>query len=449
MASFLFQGDTAGAAAVMPHWDGGPAGADPWYQMVAGATLERAGDARARDRYATAAKLDPALVIAQVGQARATAMEGDAQEAMRLAQALRTSMPDRAEPVALVALAWGRDPNRESLPVPPEVDEVGRRAADLPSGLKFVPHAVAALRAFDKHDGDEARAEILKGLAVAESPGAAVWLGTIALPLGDEALARKGALAALQLSAVYEPARALAARVALLGGRLDEALKATEDLDATSPDVAVVRAAAAYERVDADGVIRALEALPAEARKLPFLAALVRAPDAVNGKLPLDGATDRGHGGRRRAVERPRGHGYGARRGRPALGGQGRRVVGNERGVESAASLAPGAPGALRGQARRGGDALADGPGARNGDAAGALGARLLAGRAQPRRRGGAAPVALPAGPRPAGHLAERVRGGVGREHRGRQRADRVDSILRLPRRRSRPGSSPRRRWRR
>ena len=287
VASFLFQGDTAGAAAVLPRWDG-PAGIDPWYQMVAGATLERAGDAHARDRYATAAKLDPDLVIAQVAQARATIMGGDAQEGMRLAQALRKTMADRAEPVALVALAWGRDPNRESMPVPPEVDEVGKRIDELPSGLKFVPHAVAALRAFDKRNADEAKAEIVKGLAVAESPGAAVWLGTIALPLGDEALARKGALGALQLSAVYEPARALAARVALLGDRLDEALKATEDLEPTQPDVAVVRAASAYERVDADGVMRALEALPPEARKLPFLAALDLAPDSLSGKLQLD-----------------------------------------------------------------------------------------------------------------------------------------------------------------
>jgi len=287
VASFLFQGDTAGAAAVMPHWDAS-AGIDPWYQMVAGATLERAGDAHARDRYATAAKLDPELVIAQVAQARATAIDGDAQEGMRLAKALRKSMPDRAEPVALVALAWGRDPNRESVPAPPEVDEVARRADELPSGLKFVPYAIAALRAFDKKNVEEARAGILKGLAVAESPGAAVWLGTIALPLGDEALARKGALGALQLSAVYEPARALAARVALLGGRLDEALKATEDLEPTSPDVAVVRAAAAYERVDADGVMRALDALPAEVRKLPFLEALGVAPQALSGKLQLD-----------------------------------------------------------------------------------------------------------------------------------------------------------------
>jgi predicted negative regulator of RcsB-dependent stress response len=287
VASFLFQGDTAGAAAVLPRWDG-PAAIDPWYQMMAGATLERAGDAHARDRYATAAKLDPELVIAQVAQARATAIEGNAQEGMRLAQALRKTMPDRAEPIALVALAWGRDPNRESVPAPPEVDEVAKRAEELPSGLKFVPSAIAALRAFDKKNAEEARAGIIRGLAVAESPGAAVWLGTIALPLGDEALARKGALAALQLSAVYEPARALAARVALLGGRLDEALKATEDLDPSSPDVAVVRAAAAYERVDADGVMRALDALPPDARKLPFLAALVQAPETLSGKLQLD-----------------------------------------------------------------------------------------------------------------------------------------------------------------
>ena len=287
VASFLFQGDTAGAAAVLPHWDG-PAGIDPWYEVVAGATLERAGDARARDRYATAAKLDPDFVVAQVAQARATAIDGDAQEAMKLAQALRKSLPDRVEPLALVALAWGRDVNRESIPVPAEADDLAKRTDELPAGLRFVPHAVAALRALDKRAWDDAAAEVQRGLAVADSPGAAVWLGTIALPLGNEALARKGALQALQFSAVYEPARALAARVALLGDRLDEALKATEDLDGASPDVAVVRAAAAYERVDADGIARALDALSPDARKVPFLSALVMAPDAVSGRLQLD-----------------------------------------------------------------------------------------------------------------------------------------------------------------
>jgi hypothetical protein len=289
VASFLFQGDTAGAAGVLPRWDG-PAATDAWYQLVAGAALERAGDARARDRYGAAAKSDPDLFVAQVGLARVTAIAGDAGEAMKMAKALRLKLPDRAEPLALVALAWGRDPLREDTPPPPEVDQLRTRAEELPSGLKFVPHAMAALAALDKHADDDARAEIQKGLAVADSPGAAVWLGAIALPLDDEALARKAALGALQLSAAYEPARALAARVALLGGRLDEALKATEDLDPASPDVAIVRAASAYERVDPDGVARGLEALPAETRKLPFVAALAMGPDVLSGRVQLDAA---------------------------------------------------------------------------------------------------------------------------------------------------------------
>ncbi len=137
VASFLFQGDTAGAAGVLPRWDA-PATADVWYQLVAGAALERAGDARARDRYAAAAKIDPDLVVAQVGLARVTAIAGDAIEAMKLAKALRAKLPDRAEPIALVALAWGRDPLREDTPAPPEVDQLRARADELPSGLKFV-----------------------------------------------------------------------------------------------------------------------------------------------------------------------------------------------------------------------------------------------------------------------------------------------------------------------
>ncbi len=289
VASFLFQGDTAGAASVMSRWDG-PAAGDAWYELLAGATLERAGAARARERYATVTKLAPELFVAQVALAKATAIDGDPQEAMRLAKALRAKMPERAEPVALVVLAWGRDPRREDVPAPPEADEVAKRADELPLGLRFVPHALIALRAVDKHSAEEARAELQKGLAVADTPGVGVWLGGIALLLGDEALARKAALGALQLSAAYEPARALAARVALLGDRLDEALKATEELDPTSPDVAVVRAATAYERVDSDGVSRALEAVPPDARKQPFLAALDLGPDLLAGKLRLDAA---------------------------------------------------------------------------------------------------------------------------------------------------------------
>lgn len=287
VASFLLQGDTAGAAGVLPRWDA-TAGGDAWYQLIAGAALERAGDDRARNRYAAAVQLDPALFVAKVALARATAFEGDIAQAMAIAQGIRAAAPDRAEGVALVALAWGRDPMREVAPVPPEVDSVGHRLDELPSGLKFVPHAVSALRALDRRGVDDARSEVSKGLAVSEWPGAAVWLGTIALRMGDEALARKAAVLALQFSAVYEPARALAARVALVGGRLDEALKATEELEPTTPDVALVRAAAAYERLDPDGVTGALGALPVDSRRVPSFVALDRAGAVISGRSSME-----------------------------------------------------------------------------------------------------------------------------------------------------------------
>ena len=289
VASFLYQGDTAGAAGVMGKWDAAASG-DPWFQLMAGATLDRAGDPRARDRYAAAAKLAPDLFPAQIAVVRASAVGGDPAEAMRLAKALRTSAPDRAEGVALVALAWSRDPRRAETPAPPEVDDIGKRADELPLGLKSVPHAIAALRAIDKRAADDARAELQRGIAVADSPGTAVWIGSIALELGDEALTRKAALAALGMSAAYAPARSLAARVALLGGRLDEALKATEELDATSADAAVVHAAVAYERVDVDGMARAIDALGPDGRKLPLLASLALGPDLVSGRAHIEGA---------------------------------------------------------------------------------------------------------------------------------------------------------------
>ncbi len=285
LASFLFQGDTAGAAALMPKWDG-PSANDPWYQLVAGATLERAGAPRAAERYAAAAKLDPQLLVAEAMLARAVAIDGDAQKAGDLARAFRQKYPDRAEGVALVALAWGRDASRGS-DEPTEVADTIAHAAELPASLAFVPHAVLALRAIDKHAPADAKAHVEKGLAVADGPGVASWLGSIAIDSGDEQLARKAALTAVGFSALYAPARVLAARVALLGDRLDEAMKATEELDAASPDVAVVRAAVAYEKVDADGLERAFKALPDDVRKLPFLAPLGYSNDVLFGRLQL------------------------------------------------------------------------------------------------------------------------------------------------------------------
>src|SRR5690606_26089728 len=84
---------------------------------------------------------------------------------------------------------------------------------------------------------------------------------------------------------VYPPARVLAARVALLGARLDEALKAVEDLPPGSLDVAIVTAAASYEKLDGERMSRAFDAVPADAKKVPFAVPLVRGQALLAGHL--------------------------------------------------------------------------------------------------------------------------------------------------------------------
>lgn len=289
VASFLFQGDTAGAAAAVAKWDS-VAHDDPWFQLIAGAAFDRAGDPRSVERFAAAQKLDPSLFLAQMFLVRAQAEGGNTAEAMALAKAMHAAAPARLEGSALYALAWARDPARGETPA--EVKEIADKADVLPLPLKTVPHASAALLALERHDLDAARTAVQRGLTVIDSPGVAAWLGSIALGIGDEALARKAALAAVSYSAVYAPARVLAARVALLGGRLDEALKAAEDLSPASPEVATVAAAVAYEKVDGDRLAHAFDSVPEDARTLPLVAPLVRAQSLLAGKLlPLPAGT--------------------------------------------------------------------------------------------------------------------------------------------------------------
>jgi len=287
VASFLFQGDTAGAAGTLAKWDG-KADDDAFYQLLAGATFERAGDPRALERYAAAVKLDPELFVAQILLARATAVDGDAHHAAELAKEVRAKHPQRLEGAAVVALAWARDFARGDAPA--EAKEIADKADALPVPLKAVPHAVRALLAIEQHKNDDAKAALQRGLAIADTPGTAAWLGSIALATGDEALARKGALTAVSFSAVYPPARMLAARVALLGARLDEALKAAEELPPASPDVAIVTAAVAYEKLDGERVSRALGALNDDTKKLPVVAALLRGEALLAGNAAAAGA---------------------------------------------------------------------------------------------------------------------------------------------------------------
>jgi len=285
IASALSQGDTAGAVALVPQWDE-HAKQDPYYQLLAGVALERAGDLRSLERFQLAVNLDPELAPAQVLLARAVLLEGDRSKGLELARSFRTKWAERPEGAALMGLAWARDPARGPLPSEADLSQV--RPGALPLALRPIASAVEGLQAMEKNAPSQAQAAIERAISLANTPAIATWLGSLALQIGDDVLARRAALQALSFSAVYPPAHVLSARVALAGGHIDDAMNAMAELDASSPEVAVVRAAVAYERLDASALTLAVEALSPEVRASPQLSALVKAPDVLRGTSVLD-----------------------------------------------------------------------------------------------------------------------------------------------------------------
>jgi hypothetical protein len=259
MASFLIEGDLAGAAAQLPKWDK-EAGQDAMYQLAAGAVLERAGDLRAIERYEAARSLDPKLVAADIFLARLALFELGKERTKPALEALEKKIGEAPATRALRALAWVVDPVRSDDP-PADAKLTPEEIAKLPAPLACVAPMLDAAHAVKAGDHEKLGRSLDAAIRAADSPALAAGLGFLAIEAGDETLARKAALRAVSFAALYPRARTLAARVALLGGRVDEAQKAVEQLDPTSADVAVVRAVAAYESLEPSDVDAALKAL--------------------------------------------------------------------------------------------------------------------------------------------------------------------------------------------
>jgi tetratricopeptide (TPR) repeat protein len=280
VASFFVEGDLAGGAALLVRGDK-DSGDDPYYQLAAAAVLERAGDARALERYRAAVKLAPDLAPAEVLLARLLLMEAGTDAAKPIIESLRKKTGDTPSTRALSALSWVVAHDRPEEPPSDALLQPGD-AEKLPAPLAAIPAMVDAAKALNKQDLPTASKAIDSAINLAMTPALAAGLGFLAIEAGDEVVARKAALRALQFSAVYPRARTLAARVALLGGRIDEAQKAIEELDPASSDVAVVRAVVAYESLEPTDLKGALEALGNSAVG-PAFEALEAAPGIING----------------------------------------------------------------------------------------------------------------------------------------------------------------------
>ena len=268
MASFLVEGDVAGAAAQLPKWDK-EAGRDAFYHLAAGAVLERAGDLRAVERYEAARTLDPKLAACDILLGRLALLEFGGERAGPILASVKAKLGDHPSARALRALAWVVDPERPDEP-PPDARVTPDDAARLPAPLAAVPPMVEAARAVHGGDREKLAQALDRAIGLADTPSLAAGLGFLAIEAGDETLARKAALRAVGFAALYPRARTLAARVALLGGRIDEAQKAIEQLEPTSADVAVVRAVAAYESFEPGDVDAALKVLGEGAKAHAF-----------------------------------------------------------------------------------------------------------------------------------------------------------------------------------
>ena len=281
IASFMAEGDLAGGAAILSRWDGASA-RDPYYQLAAGAVLERAGDLRAAERYDAARQLDPEFIPAQMLLARLLLLEFGEERAKPVLETLRKKLGEAPITRALSALAWVVDSERpEALPEEAKLEPGD--AEKLPAPLAGVPAMVEAVQAMRAGDLPKVSRAIDSAVAGAMTPSLATGLGFLAIEAGDEQLARKAALRALQFAAVYPRARTLAARVALLGGRLDEAQKAIEELDPSAPDVAVVRGVVAYEALEPADLEGALRSLGEAAHTRQAYTALAAGPGVLTG----------------------------------------------------------------------------------------------------------------------------------------------------------------------
>lgn len=250
IALALSSDDTPSAAALAKTLDPGTAKdkSDAWRELAVGWVLERAGDARAVDRYAHASELDPDLVAARLALAKLTALAGDADRVTALLKDVPNDLaPTRDDLVALAKLVKTGVSSKGGAPEP-------RR----PEGFGWI---VPALVVADPAASAEARKkEAGRAFALAHEPGDLIRVGRLAVSAGDDQTAGKAALRALEVSPIFPPARALAARLALGLGRPDDAARALEGLVAEGdPEVAALRAWLAYERGDLAAVAQVLE----------------------------------------------------------------------------------------------------------------------------------------------------------------------------------------------
>ncbi len=220
---------------------------DAVYLLAEGAAFDLLAEPAAIDAYARARELAPGLGSARVRHVRALVFAGRIGEARDAAGG--GNLPRPVANAIDVLLARAERPERwPEKDVRILRDDVG----DLPRPLRAIGAALALVPP-DAQGGSSMGLDA--AIDDADTPGALLLCGQLALAASDLDGALGAAQRATQMRPGWTPAHALAARVLLLRGRLDEALALEASLPPTV--AAELRAIAAYESGDPESLAEA------------------------------------------------------------------------------------------------------------------------------------------------------------------------------------------------
>jgi len=249
LASAVAMGNSALAASlVAEHDETDETKDDPYYQLAAGAALDRLGSSESLPRYKRLLELQPSSRSGRVRLARALIMSGSIEEAKPIVAALG----EEDAPAAHVLSSLLKHQTGEEAAPPISPDE--RTALTRP--LRAIASALALIPA----DVDQAKLDAV--CADADAPMAAVITGERVFRDGDAEVAIKAIDCALELAPQYAPAHALAVRVALARGDLLAAKARVDELP--EADAVLVQSILAYE----DGDVSRVAEVRAGAKKV-------------------------------------------------------------------------------------------------------------------------------------------------------------------------------------
>lgn len=278
LASSLAAGDLPGAGATIAEWDA-RAKSEPYYQLLAGITFERAGNSEALARYRAAVALQPDLKLAHMLAARLGLLTLSAEEARSLVEIATAQLGPGAAADVLRGLEWAAAPYLDTKP--PALPS-GEALAELSPLMRDTLSAVQAVQAQREGRLEDSLSAFERALGSGATPAMAAWVGYHALDAGDVEIARLAALKAMQLSALHAGSQALAARIALAEGRLEQARDAVRGVDPSSRDAVLIEAVSAYENLQGKQAAALVAGLPVDAAVAPTLEALRESEKAIS-----------------------------------------------------------------------------------------------------------------------------------------------------------------------